>query len=81
MQRVLRRLDFVTKDEILTQKGQIICDISGADELLTAELLFNGFFKDLTLEEIGAALYCCLSKENNSKKDDEKSLSFPYIKI
>ena len=73
MQRVLRRLDFVTKDEILTQKGQIICDISGADELLTAELLFNGFFKDLTLEEIGAALYCCLSKENNSKKEDEKS--------
>ena len=76
MQRVLRRLDFVTKDEILTQKGQIICDISGADELLTAELLFSGFFKDLSLEEIGAAMYCCLSKENNnSKKEDEKLLS------
>ena len=75
MQRVLRRLDFVSKDEILTQKGQIICDISGADELLTAELLFNGFFKDLTLEEIGAAIYCCLSKENNSKKEDEKPLA------
>ena len=75
MQRVMRRLDFITKDEILTQKGQIICDISGADELLTAELLFNGFFKDLTLEEIGAAIYCCLSKENNQKKDDEPSLN------
>ena len=75
MQRVMRRLDFVTKDEILTTKGHIICDISGADELLTAELLFNGFFKDLTLEEIGAALYCCLSKENNNKKDDEISLN------
>ena len=75
MQRVMRRLDFITKDEILTQKGQIICDISGADELLTAELLFNGFFKDLTLEEIGAAIYCSLSKENNQKKDDEPSLN------
>ena len=75
MQRVMRRLDFVTKDEILTQKGQIICDISGADELLTAELLFNGFFKDLTLEEIGAAIYCCLSKENQGKKEDENSTS------
>ena len=71
MQRVMRRLDFVTKDEILTQKGHIICDISGADELLTAELLFNGFFKDLSLEEIGAAIYCCLSKENQGKKEDE----------
>ena len=71
MQRVMRRLDFITKEEILTQKGQIICDISGADELLTAELLFNGFFKDLSLEEIGAAIYCCLSKENNGSKQDE----------
>ena len=75
MKRVMRRLDFVTKDEILTQKGQIICDISGADELLTAELLFNGFFKDLSLEEIGAAIYCCLSKENQGKKEDDSSLS------
>ena len=74
MQRVMRRLDFVTKDEILTQKGQIICDISGADELLTAELLFSGFFKDLSLEEIGAAIYGCLSKEN-AKKEDEPSLN------
>ena len=75
MQRVMRRLDFVTKDEILTQKGQIICDISGADELLTAELLFNGFFKDLSLEEIGAAIYCCLSKENQGKKEEESLTS------
>ena len=73
MQRVMRRLDFITKEEILTQKGQIICDISGADELLTAELLFNGFFKDLSLEEIGAAIYCCLSKENNGSKQEEQS--------
>lgn len=75
MQRVMRRLDFVTKDEILTTKGQIICDISGADELLTAELLFSGFFKDLTLEEIGSAIYCCLSKEGNSRKEEELSLN------
>ena len=76
MQRVMRRLDFVTKEEILTQKGHIICDISGADELLTAELLFNGFFKDLSIEEIGAAIYCCLSKENASnKKEEEPSLN------
>ena len=75
MQRVMRRLDFVTKDEILTQKGQIICDISGADELLTGELLFSGFFKDLTLEEIGAAIYCCLSKETGGKKEEESSLN------
>ena len=76
MQRVMRRLDFVTKEEILTRKGHIICDISGADELLTAELLFSGFFKDLTIEEIGAAIYCCLSKENTgNKKEEESSLN------
>ena len=70
MKRVMRRLDFVTKDEALTPKGHLICDISGADELVTAELLFSGFFKDMTLEEIGASIYCCLSKENTGKKED-----------
>jgi ATP-dependent RNA helicase DOB1 len=70
MKRVMRRLDFVTKDEALTPKGHLICDISGADELVTAELLFSGFFKDMTIEEIGASIYCCLSKENTGKKED-----------
>ena len=64
----MRRLDFVTKDEKLTPKGHLICDISGADELLTAVLLFSGFFKDMTVEEIGTTIYCCLSKENTGKK-------------
>lgn len=73
MKRVMRRLDFVTKDEILTPKGHLICDISGADELLTAELLFSGFFKDMTIEELGASIYCCLSKENTGKKEDNDS--------
>ena len=74
MKRVMRRLDFVTKDETLTPKGHLICDISGADELVTAELLFSGFFKDMTLEEIGASIYCCLSKENVGKKTLEKKM-------
>ena len=73
MKRVMRRLDFVTKEEALTPKGHLICDISGADELVTAELLFSGFFKDMTIEEIGACIYCCLSKENTGKKEDIES--------
>ena len=73
MKRVMRRLDFVTKDETLTEKGKLICDISGADELVTAELLFSGFFKDMTVEEIGASIYCCLTKENTGKKEDIES--------
>ena len=75
MKRVMRRLDFVTKDETLTPKGHLICDISGADELLTAELLFSGFFKDMNIEEIGGSIYCCLSKENTGKKEDNESMN------
>ena len=78
MKRVMRRLDFVTKDETLTPKGHLICDISGADELLTAELLFCGFFKDMTLEELGASIYCCLSKENTGKKEENESLNTDF---
>ena len=79
MKRVMRRLDFVNKDETLTQKGHLICDISGADELVTAELLFSGFFKDMTVEEIGASIYCCLTKENTGKKEDIESTNSDKI--
>ena len=79
MKRVMRRLDFVNKDETLTQKGHLICDISGADELVTAELLFSGFFKDMTAEEIGASIYCCLTKENTGKKEDIESTNSDKI--
>jgi len=44
MKRVMRRLDMVEKNDTPSLKGKVGAIISTADEILTTELLFSGFF-------------------------------------
>lgn len=39
---VLRRLGHVDEESVVLLKGRAACEIDTADELLTAELMFNG---------------------------------------
>jgi ATP-dependent RNA helicase DOB1 len=39
---VLRRLGHLDEEGVVTLKGRAACEIDTADELLTAELMFNG---------------------------------------
>ena len=82
MNRVLRRLDFV-EDNILTQKGQVACGISGGDELLITEILFNGNLNDLDAFELPAILTVFLSNENagNSNNQEEKNTLNKNLKL
>ena len=82
MNRVLRRLDFV-EDNILTQKGQVACGISGGDELLITEILFNGNLNDLDEFELPAILTVFLSNENagNSNNQEEKNTLNKNLKL
>ncbi|EXB80399.1 Superkiller viralicidic activity 2-like 2 [Morus notabilis] len=50
--RVLRRLRYVTSDDVLELKGKVACEISSADELTLTELMFNGVLKDIKVEEM-----------------------------
>ncbi|PON66615.1 ATP-dependent RNA helicase Ski [Parasponia andersonii] len=50
--RVLRRLGYVTTDDVLELKGKVACEISSADELTLTELIFNGVLKDIKVEEM-----------------------------
>ncbi|ABN67937.2 Dead-box family helicase required for mRNA export from nucleus [Scheffersomyces stipitis CBS 6054] len=61
--RVLRRLDFVTQNDIIELKGRVACEISSGDELLLTELIFNGTFNDLTCEQCAALLSCFVFQE------------------
>ena len=45
MKRVLRRLDHLTKDDIVTDKGKVACEISAGDEILLSEFIFSGGFE------------------------------------
>ena len=47
MKRVMRRLDMVDKNDVPLLKGKVAASLSAADEILTTELIFSGFFQAL----------------------------------
>nr|XP_043625192.1 DExH-box ATP-dependent RNA helicase DExH9 [Erigeron canadensis] len=61
--RVLRRLGFVTREDVVELKGKVACEISSADELVLTELMFNGVFKDIKIEEMVSLLSCFVWQE------------------
>lgn len=78
--RVLRRFGFINEAEVVQLKARVACEISSGDELMLSELLFNGFFNNLTPEQIAAVLSVFVfeekSKETNalSREDLAKPL-------
>lgn len=61
--RVLRRLGFTTQEDVIELKGRVACEISTGDELLLTELIFNGTFNDLSVEQCTALLSCFVFQE------------------
>lgn len=56
--RVLRRLGYCSDADVIQVKGRVACEISAGDELLLTEMMFNGVFNDLTIEQTCALLSC-----------------------
>lgn len=50
-------------------KGRVACEISTGDELLLAEMMFNGVFNDLTVPQIVALLSCIVCDERAELTD------------
>ncbi|KAJ0057118.1 hypothetical protein NL108_002029, partial [Boleophthalmus pectinirostris] len=65
--RVLRRLGFASPSDVIEMKGRVACEISSADELLLTEMVFNGLFNDLSVEQATALLSCFVFQENASE--------------
>ncbi|KAL8003220.1 putative Helicase superfamily, ATP-binding domain, ATP-dependent RNA helicase Ski2 [Plasmopara halstedii] len=68
--RVLRRLEFVDKEGVIQRKGRTACEVSTTDELLVTEMIFNGQFNDLSVNDTVALLSCLINTEK--KKDSDK---------
>lgn len=80
--RVLRRLGYVTSDDVVELKGKVACEISSADELTLTELMFNGVLKDLKVEEMVSLLSCFVWQEklqDAQKPRDELDLLFSQL--
>ncbi|KAM0678285.1 Exosome RNA helicase MTR4 [Binucleata daphniae] len=70
MIQVLRRLEYCDENNVLT-KGRVACEISTGDELLLTEMMFNGDFISLPVEEVVPLLSCIVYPE----WDNETSIS------
>lgn len=56
--RVLRRLGYINDQDVIEMKGRVACEISAGDELLLTEMIFQGAFNDLTVEQTVSLLSC-----------------------
>jgi len=78
--RVLRRLGFVNEADVVQLKARVACEISTGDELVLSELLFNGFFNDLSSEVIASVLSVFIFEEKSNdtpqlKEDLQKAFA------
>ncbi|CAG8446308.1 1514_t:CDS:10, partial [Scutellospora calospora] len=70
--RVLRRIGYLTDDDIVTVKGRVACDINVGDEIVLTEMLLNGGFSDLSVEMIAALLSCFVIEQHDKEKANLK---------
>ena len=81
--RVLRRLGFINEQEVVQLKARVACEISTGDghELLLSELLFNGFFNQLSPELCAAVLSCFIFEEKSNCPPLKEELAKPFREI
>lgn len=80
--RVLRRLGYITSEDVVQLKGRVACEISSADELTLTELMFSGALKDVNVEEMVALLSCFVWQEklqDVQKPREELDLLFTQL--
>jgi len=65
MRRVLKRLGHTSAEGVVQTKGRVACELASVDELVTAELIFNGTFKELDVEMLVALVSCLVWREKS----------------
>ena len=73
----------IDKNDVPHLKGKVAAGLSAADEILTTELIFTGFFQDLPPNQIAAVLSCLVYTDSKSegKPPKEQSLEQPFAKL
>lgn len=73
--RVLRRLQYTNAQDVIETKGKVACELTTGDELLLTEMMFNGVFNVLDVEEIVALLSCFVFEENSASDAAQNPLA------
>lgn len=85
MKKVLSRLEYIDRNEVVTQKGRVASFIFGSDELLITELLFSGALSKLGPKACDMLLSAFVNDESKEPgrgkvKDQNLNESFNEIK-
>ncbi|EFN56807.1 hypothetical protein CHLNCDRAFT_144334 [Chlorella variabilis] len=54
--KVLQRLGYLERDQAVTMKGRVACEVNSGDELVATEIIFSGLLAELEAEEAVALL-------------------------
>eukprot|EP01033_Poteriospumella_lacustris_P000314 gene314-200_t len=73
MRKVLKKLEYVNAEGVLTAKGRFACEVSAGDELVLTNMIFAGVFNDLTVDQTVALLSCFENQEKSSGSDGAAS--------
>ena len=72
MKKVLLRLNYIDKNNLVTFKGQVACCITSGDTIILTEILFNGFLNNMSEIDIGVILSCFVGGEGVIYKKDKQ---------
>ena len=79
MKRVLRRLGYTSNEGVLGTKGRFSCELSTPDELVLTDMVFDGVFNDLKIEQAVALVSCFVFKEGKTTLSDFYFLFFIFV--
>lgn len=72
MKRVLRRLEYISNDDVQKVKGKVASEISAGNEIVVTELLINGHFQKLEPEAIAAICSCLVFTDTKGEPIEPK---------
>ena len=72
MKKVLTRLNYLDKNNLVAFKGQVACCISSGDTIILTEIIFNGFLNNMNENDIGVILSCFVGGEGAIFKKDKQ---------
>jgi ATP-dependent RNA helicase DOB1 len=81
MKRVLKRLGYITPEGVLGPKGRFSCELSTGDELVLTDMIFDGVFNPLTVEQAVALLSCFVHKEASKDEKVQEDLKLPFQQL
>lgn len=77
--RVLRRLGYLTEEDIVTVKGRAAAELALGDELVLGDMLFSGALQGVQTEQLAGLLSCFVWRERREGGGKVRGLLFCVV--